>query len=442
VACPLSLWWITWSRRVQSAAWPALEQFSSPASQLILAPVLLSRLSAAEFGLWAVALSVLLVSPALTLGRGLALLSVLPGAQAQGLPARQLVGLALRPMAACTLVAAVIAAGLIAWLRPLVFQDQISDGLLYVVLVVAWVVLTEIDNVASMALKALGRFQAAAAVECGGRALHVLACLLIVEPGWTATRTLLLTLAVYAAKTLCKVHWLRREPQFAAQDPDRTAKGAASASGMIAPAMQREFYRVGLWSVMHVVSGLMFYAWDRWLVGATAGVASVGAYAICSQYAQFSHSIIAAATQPLIPWAARSPPSSHARMRRLALWTAAVACVGPLLAWQFAGPALSLWIGPEFSQEHLPLAHSLCLCFLILALNVPFVNVLIGLGHTHLVARLALACGLGLIAWSLVWTPADMVGIATLKIAYAVGGLACVVWFWHLTRAAPDSSSQ
>ena len=143
------------------------------------------------------ALSVLLVSPALSMGRSLALLSVLPGARADGVPARQLVGLALRPMAACTLVAAAIAAGLIAWWRPAVFQGQLAHGLLYALLVVVLVVLTEIDNVVSLALKALGRFQATAMLESGGRAVQVVACLLIVTPGWTASRTLLLTLAVH-----------------------------------------------------------------------------------------------------------------------------------------------------------------------------------------------------------------------------------------------------
>lgn len=399
--------------------------------------MLLSRLGGTEFGLWALALSALLVAPALSLGRSLALLSVLPRARAEGSPERQLVILALRPVLACATLAALIASALIAWWRPTVFEGSIGSALPYVLVVVAAVTLTEIDNIISLTLKALGRFQAAAILETAGRTVQVLACVLIVAPGWTATQTLVLCLVVQVVKTACKLLSLSRETLDGAPD----TKGSTDATSVIAAPLNPEFFRVGLWNVMQTASGLCFYAYDRWLVGATVGVGAVGAYAICIQYAQLSHSIIAAATQPLIPWAARNSTSGRSRMRGLAFSTAALACIGPVLAWVFAEKALSLWISPSFASEHLDLAHRLCLCYLILALNVPFVNLLYGMGQTHFVASLTLASGVALIGWSVIWTPEDVLGIATLKLAYAVGSLACVLWFWHLTRTPRDTKT-
>ena len=423
--------WLTRARRL---LWPVLEQFSSPASQLILAPLLLSRLGAEQFGLGVLGLSLLFAAPLLSLGRSSALMVMVSQLDAQSRPAGRLVWHVLAQVARAVplLLLACVLAG--PWL-PLPASFDTRMLALYVGLALLLLALTEIDNTLACALKGYARFDVAAITETAGRALHVLACYALVARGSGVLAVLSVSAAVLALKAWLKLYCLRRLMRWRAQ----AQAASASAPAASVAAQRREMLRLGLWNCLQVLSGLSFYAFDRWLVGYVAGAAVLGSYAICSQYTQFAHSITSAASQPLVPWIARQTLADGtvrdpARVRRVALGAGVLCCLPVGAAWLLSGPALSWWIDPGFAASNHALVQRLSLAFLLLALNVPFINLLLGLKQARFVALLTLAAGAWLLATALAWPPADALWIANLKIGYAFIALLSVARLMHLLR--------
>ena len=412
--------------------WPVLEQFAWPASQLLLAPFLLHRLGASQFGLWILALTFVFGAPVLSLGRSLSLLVLIPQQRSTASPTAWLLHRVLRQIGWVAPVV-VLSATAVAWNWYGVVPVDRQTLALYAALTAGLVVATELDNAFALALKGYSRFRVGALCEVAGRAVQVVAFLLLIRQGDGVLTALSLSLACTAAKACLKAWALHRSREPAESVADAPPQP---------PALAREMTQLGLWNMLQVASGMIFFGYDRWLVGYVAGTAALGAYGICSQYVQFSHSIASAAGQPLIPWAARQlaangQPVDARRLRRVFLLTALLSCVPVTLCWLLATPALSLWISPAFAAANGPLVDRLCIAFLLLALNIPISNLLMGMREARLVALAGLVAGLGLVAASQLWRPGGLAAVVDLKIGYAVFAL---VLAWPLLRRLRVSS--
>lgn len=413
-------------------AWPVLEQFSSPASQLILAPLLLARIGAEQFGLWMVALSVLFAAPLLTHGRSLALLVVVPTHDVADERIMKQLRRLLVLIGGSMVIVLLAGFGSALWLPSLQRFDH-HWLLVFLGLVAALLAVVEIDHTFACVLKGHTRFDLAALSEAVGRGLHVGACVVLVQAGSSVLLLLWVTLAVFVLKAAMKWWAVRRVLG--------SHRGSAE-HGISAEDMAKELRRLGRWNCLQVISGMAFYAFDRWIVAFSLGAVQVSAYAIVALYAQFVHSISASAAQVLVPWVARrlnanATDADRRHVVRTAFIAAPLCCMPIALAWSLSMPALSLWISPDFARSVEPLVDRLSLAFLLLSLNIPFISLLFGLRQARFVSLLLLFNGALLVLVALAWPPADTLAIANLKIGYALISLLSAVQFVRLMRSHP-----
>jgi O-antigen/teichoic acid export membrane protein len=403
-------------------AWSAIEQLAWPISQLVLTPILLHRLGPEQFGFWVLALTPLIGAATLSLGRSVSLLAVVPRLCARDEHA------AVRPLVAGVLtLIGLISTSLLAvlfaaqhWFGPNL-SASLDQPFLYVVLVLALVAATEVDSTISYTLKGLGKFKLPAQAELIARAMQLSVTTMAVGVGGTAVQVMAIALLAVMAKTLLKGSLLLR-----------SLPTQAPGARMHSDASQSEIARTGLWNWLQVLSGVVFYSFDRWVVGALLGPAALGAYAICNQLAQLPHSIAAAGAQPLIPWAsaradALASPQIAKKIGNAVLAATLAACSLPAIVAAAAPTILSLWISPAFAVQHGNTARGLGIVFTLLAANVPCFNLLIAWGQTRYAAILTAVAAAYFVAACFLFQPGRVADVVFLKLGYAVVGLAAVV---------------
>lgn len=416
----------SWAARGAVAFWPIIEQLSSPLAQVVLTPFLLYRLDPHQFGLWVIAQSIILAAPTLSMGRSVALLSVLPSCPEFDRPARtrEMTRSVIRLIAILTLVllfATLVgshAAAALSWT---------AQPTTYLVLTVLVLAVIDIETTLTCILKANRRFRDTALIELFARLAQVSLTFFMVDRGASAATVLSVLLATTLFKVFLK--WAVFEqaiPASARQEPKEDADG-------------ERLRHVGFWTWINVLSGIGFYSFDRWAVGAYLGSAALGSYAVCSQLAQLAHTIPAAAGQVLIPWAAtRSGTVAHSpmtlRLRSVAIGAAALASLPALLLIAFGPNILSIWISPAFADQHGLLLRHLAVVFFLLTLNIPFFSLLVGLGQARYIALLTLTASACVVVITLAVSPDTPIEMANLKLIYAGITLWLIVRFFKTVK--------
>lgn len=409
---------------MRTSAWPILEQFSAPAVQIALTPLLLSRLSVADFALYVGTVALLVASPALSHGTSTALLSTLPASlhRTHGSDiASALVRSVLVRVAVTSALLAVVVAAVVVTTFP---TYALFAGSSLVLLA-----LSEIDGTLTNALKGHRRFKQCAVIEIVGRFGQLPITIAALHVQGSVTAALLASSTAVALKVVAKGLIWRRLMLDAAHRDDAAADPAHDLA-----AARSELSAVGLWSCVHVLSGVAFYAFDRFAAGVLVGSAALGAYAVCSQLAQLSHAIPSAAGQILVPWAAKRralTADQRRELRGVAIVATMLACIPSIVLAVTGEFVLGVWISAEFAARNATLLLHLAVVFLFLSVNVPCFYLLVGLGKTRFAAMLTLSASSLLVLAVLLVLPADVVALADMKLIYA--GIALTL-IWHLFR--------
>ena len=396
----------------------------------MLTPFLLHRLSSEQFALWVVALTLLVAAPTLSLGTSLALLPELPKlAGPEGrLQSRLLVAYVIR----VTLVSSSILAALTLLVTGLLTSSVLGSllSLADITLILALLVTTEVEGTLTSALKSQRRFRQTAMIELAGRAFQVAVTLAVIDENSKASWVLAVLVLTVIAKLLLKAFAWRI---LLSVDEQETASVPGASAGV----RRLDIAHVAFWSWVHVMSGIGFYAFDRWAVGLYIGPAALGTYAVCSQLAQLAHAVPAAAGQLLIPWvsgrqARALDRQSFARdVRAVAYAGTMLACLPALVLLVFGHTILQYWISPTFAQDNSALLDRLALVFLILASSVTCFQLLIGLGHVRYAATLTVFSSAIYMAAVFVVAPSSTMEVASLKLIYA--GIA-LAFLWKIGR--------
>ena len=417
---------------MRPAAWSVAELVAIVAAQLVLTPLLLQRLGIQQFAVWVVVQSALMASPTLSLGAGTALLPTLAGAwsrhDARGAWA------AIRFFVSRTAVMSVAGLAAIA-LAFVVWPSTASPiGLTREALAIIaasallWISASEFDSGFSAALKAIGRFDTVARMEVASRLLQVTLTWAAVTSGAEAVMPVLLAAALTVARAGCKYAVLR----------SRWPRPACAESALGAEPLTRQLSSAGAWLWIGMLSGIVFYAFDRWFVGAYLGSQALAAYAVCSQIAQLPHAFVSAAGQTLVPWAGRrSDRIGNLDVRRSArtvmLWAATVAALPAAVLLVLLEPLLELWISAEFAAEHLALARGLTVVSLLLCLNVPSYFMLLGFGRVRALTLLGALAATAFVAGCYLTSP-TLTAVVVLRGMFAVFSLGLVVYFLRTVR--------
>ena len=418
---------------VHPALWPIVELVASVAAQLVLTPLLLHRLGTEQFAVWVIVQSLLLASATLSLGAGTALLPALAGARsrhdAQG--AWAAIGLFAKRTARISLagLAAIVVGIPLSWAYGGIVGLESRDLLLIAAAALVWVSANEFDSGFSSALKALGRFDTVAHMEVASRLVQVALTAAFVASGAPALVPVMVAAAVTASRAVWKYAALRK------RWPRPPREHGASAANSVT----REFSAAGVWVWLGMLSGLAFYAFDRWYVGAWLGSSVLAAYAVCSQIAQLPHAVASAAGQTLVPWAARRrdrlvDPEARHDARKIMLSATMFAVLPSVVLLLLLEPLLSLWISKQFASDHLWLARGLTVVSLLLSLNVPSFFLLFGFGQVRIPTLLVVLSGTVFVAGCLLASP-SLAGVVALRGLFAVLSLSLVVYFMWTSGA-------
>lgn len=420
-----------------SAVWAVVELVCSMGAQLILTPLLLHRLGVDQFGVWVIALTVLVGSATLSLGTGTALLPVLAHANAKGDAAGAWAAIDLfarrSAKTSAVLFLAISAVTSLGWAPVKLSAWAQWDLWILASATLAWASITEIDNGLSSALKARNRFDISALIEAVARAVQLGLTFWLLSSGGSALVPIILATAVTGIKAWAKLvvlraDWPRLPRQIDASDI-RTASVAA------------ELGASGRWIWLGLLSGLVFNAFDRWFVAAQLGSAALAAYATCAQIAQMPHALAAAAGQTLAPWAARrrdqlTEDDVRHSIRRVLLLATAAAALPSLVLLLVLQPLLGWWISKDFAAENLSTAQGLTVAFCLLALNVPAYFLLFGLGRVRTSTVLSALSGLVFVGGCML-IPPTVPGFVFMKGLFAALTLSLTVCVLVLTKARP-----
>lgn len=400
-----------WATRGTVAIWPIIEQFSSPIVQVILTPFLFYRLDAEQFGKIVIAQSLLIAAPTLSIGRSAALLSVLPRCSESDRPA-QARGMALSVVKQISVFTLGLLL-LVLFLNQIIQQSsQYAASELYFILTIFLLAFTDVETTLSCILKSYHLFKATALIELFSRLVQACLTIALISHGALATTVLLVLLVTALVKVLLKWAVFERSIPTPEQPSPRDNE------------RYKYLQHIGFWTWVNVLGALGFYSFDRWAVGTYLGSAALAAYAVCNQLAQLTHTVPAAAGQILIPWAAsRTRVYSYnpkaLRIHEVAIVSALLAGVPALVMIAFGPYVLSIWISPIFANNYGDLLRHFSVIFFLLALNIPFFNILIGWGQARYAAILTLFASACVVVATLSISPKTLIGMANLKLIFA-----------------------
>ncbi len=291
----------------------------------------------------------------------------------------------------------------------------------------------QLDNVYSSALKGGERFGIVARIEILTRSVQTLGALAAVYL-WHDLSALYVSLIITAAFRL-------------------VLKGAICKSylglGSLWPTFREigKFFEFAKWGWLSGAGVMMFGVADRFVVGAMLGSASLAHYAIATQLAQQIHGLNAAAASVIFPATSRL---AHERSRAT-LWRmigqamCAIFCLSTLMAviLLFCGEwILVLWVGAETARSVLHTLQSFVIAYWLLAMNIVPYYLLLGVGRVRLVGILVLVAGCcALLVMTFAIQHYGVAAIASGRIAYACFTAFLLIPLFQYFKQKPPSSS-
>lgn len=403
-----------WVAHVRRATWSVADQTAGPVLQLLVTPLLLRWLGAAEFGLCMLVLALASIGPMATLGAGTATIKHVSadlGAGRRGdaiAVVRAAASVTLLGGGALLLVSLIsgrLAAG--TFFARMGDARTVGNALSVGVLILA---LQELDNVFSSALRGAQRFDLTAKIELVGRFAWGGVTLSLARVFGSA----IAVLAGMACLTSLKLI-------FRALMASRVLNGRCW-SASTDPVQVRRVISFGKWQWVQS-GGVVFLATlDKLLVGAWFGAPDLARYSICLQVAQATHVLPSAAMQVAFPWLSTKVARGHqivgSTLVRQALVSGACCLLLPLILFLAGRQVLTLWLGASFAQTNVQLLCVLLVAYGLLAFNVPAHYLLLGLGRVRFLSLSNLAAGTVVAATSVVVAPLGLTAFAAAKLAY------------------------
>ena len=401
----------------QQAAWAAIEAAAAPAIQLMILPLLLTKMGAANVGFYTLGLALSSFGSLVTFGAALAATKLIAEDHARS-DQRGATATANAAFVQATVTLLVVTA-LILGFSPLLAKTLFSsmgdsDKLVRVfVFGVLFMLCQELDQVCSGVLRGALRYDKVAKVELFIRILG--GCLIALSAWFTSdlSSVLVVTLLGALIKLIAKYTLAAKHLRSYSWGFRRPSRNALS-----------RVFTFGRWQVLHIAGGLLFLSVDRLIVGAIFGAVDLARYGICMQIAQFSHWVQAAAAQLLLPLiSSRSVKQQNFRAQpllRYSIYGGLLCVVLPAVLAVLARPFLTIWIGEQFAEANTVLLQLLMLSFAVLSISIPVHFVLLATGGERFIGYLNLAGGLLSICASLYLVQFGLLAFASGKLIFAI----------------------
>jgi O-antigen/teichoic acid export membrane protein len=400
-----------------NATYGVLDYAAYPIGMLLVAPIVLRHLGAAEYGIWTVAMAAVSTGGVIASGFGDANLQHVAKHRSAGNSAglvnvvRSMMGINLILGCVFALVGLVLAPYAA---RHIAGPDFAHQRICLISLRIASVLMLmrAIETVSISTLRAFERYGEAVRVSIGVRLLSLAGAALLAFMGYNTSSIMMATVALTTAGTWWQIIHLQSFLKTSILWP--AFDGAAT----------KALFGFGVFSWIQTVSGVLFSQVDRLIIGVSFGAVAVASYALCVQLAQPIFGLTAAGLHFLFPYlSGRIGILSTAQLRRTLLRAFGcnllfvAGCAVVLLV--FGDRVLRLWAGAAMEHNAAPIFPVIVIGSALLGLSVTGSYALLALGRVHTVAWISLAGGAGMLLLMFWFTKrTGIAGLATARLFY------------------------
>jgi O-antigen/teichoic acid export membrane protein len=375
-------------KHLTNAAYGVVDYVSYPFGMLLVAPIVLHRLGASEYGLWMVATAV--VSAGGIIASGFCDANIQRVARLRGAGRTEATVQTVRSILGINLVLGFVL-GVLVWLAApsaalriaAARQLPLPECLISLRIASTLILVRAVESVAVSTQRAYEQYRGTVEISAVTRLL-TLACAAVLALSGLRVASILVANAVF----LLFGCWL----QFRKL---RQLLGDCSLWPMFHPEATRMLLKFGAFVWLQALGAVIFAQCDRILLGVSMGAESVAPYSLCVQFTQPVSGLAASGLNFLFPYlSGRIGSITTAELRRtlfkalLCNFAIVAVCSAPLL---FAGDRIiRLWAGAAVAQSAAPILPLILLGSALTGLSVTGIYALQSLGLFRTVSFIVL----------------------------------------------------
>lgn len=336
-------------RHLSNALHGVLDYASYPLGMIVVAPIVLRRLGAAEYGLWMVATAI--VSAGGILASGLSDAGIQRVAQLRGANQPNQITHTVRTLLAINLVLG-SALALATWLaspymaRHLAIAHTVplSECLTSLHIASAMILIRAVETVSVSTQRAFEAYRGTVQISTAIRILTLAAAALLATLHMRTPSIMLATAALFTLGTIVQFLHLRKFIDISSLRPT------------FEPQETRTLLGSGIFLWLQTLGSILFRQLDRILLGISLGAAAVAPYSLAVQFAEPLFGLTASGLSFFFPYlSSRASTSSPASLRgtilKAFLCNLLLVSIGAALLLLFGNSFLRHWAGPAVAHS-------------------------------------------------------------------------------------------
>jgi O-antigen/teichoic acid export membrane protein len=422
-------------RHLTNAMYGVLDYASYPFGMLLVAPIVIHKLGAAEYGLWMIATSV--ISAGGIIASGFCDACVQRVAQLRAASEKEWMVHTVRSMLGIGLILGLVLAVLV-WVAAPYAARSISvsnlslqrECLISLRIASLLILVRGIESVGVSVHRAFESYSGTVKISTAVRLLTLISAGALATTGHRTISILAVTAVFLVGGTYLQFRQLS------------SFLGAVSLWPVFQPKETRFLLGLGIFVWLQALGGVVFGQFDRIFLGVSSGALAVAPYALCIQFAQPLFGLTASGLHFLFPYlSGRAHTISPAALRQTLL--KALACnlllvasgAGLLLA--FGDRLLRAWAGPAIAQTAIQIFPPIVLGSALMGLSVTGTYALQALGLFRVVAFFSLGGRAALLVLMIyLMHHMGLRGLATSRVCYGVVALLVYLPLFRVLRKA------
>ncbi len=421
-------------RHLENAGWGVLDYAAYPAMMFVVAPVVLHRLGAAEYGIWSVTTAVISIGGVIASGFGDA--NIQRVARLRGLDnataAKAAMVCTVRSLLTIHLGLGTLLA-LIAWCAVPAMAVRLAHAqpaqthecVIALRIASALILLRAVETVPVSTQRAFEQFGSAVRINTAVRLLTLSAAAVLALAGRHVVSLLLATAAALTIGTVLQYRELRH----------------LLGSAVLWPTVERSslqiLLRTGLFTWLGALGGVIFSQLDRVVLGVAIGAAAAAPYLLCVQFAHPIAGLTGSALSFLFPHlslrvVAASRSELVNTLLRAFVCNLLLVTTGAALLLAFGERLIRSWAGPIVATSAAGLLPRVVIGSALMGLSVTATYALLALGSFRLVAVVSMTTrGIMLLAMLLLASHHGLLGLTWVRLAYGVLCMALYLPLWR-----------
>jgi O-antigen/teichoic acid export membrane protein len=412
-------------RHLVNGFYGALDYGSYPFGMLLVAPIVLHRLGAAEYGVWMISTAV--VSAGGIIASGFCDANIQRVARLRGTGSLDFMVNAVRSMMGINLVLGV-ALAIVAWIAAPYAAVHITvasltptrECLICLRIASLLILVRAVESVTVSTQRAFEQYRDAVQVSVGVRLLTLASAALLAF----SHRGIIAILVATAAFLICGTYLQFRQLW--------RLLGGRSLSPAFHPDETRALLGFGVFAWAQALGGIVFGQLDRVMLGVYLGAVALAPYALCIQFAQPIFGLTASGLNFLFPYiSSRTATASQADLKRMVLKSFAcnllLVSAGSAVLLAFGTRLIRIWAGAGVAHSAAAILPPIVIGSALMGLGVTGTYAMQALGLFRTVACISLA-GRAAVLFLMIYLLRHMgiQGLAAARVWY--GSIALIVY--------------